>query len=122
MNALTRKILEEVLAGTAEPVVVVRVDRPDWPVAHVNSAFESLGGDECRGKPFADVIEALGGREIALEVSETVRSGEETSHPVEVGTREFLLIWICCIPGLPPSIHSPWFWFLFRPAAEFCYL
>ncbi|MBT8095007.1 MAG: GGDEF domain-containing protein [Gammaproteobacteria bacterium] len=92
MNALTRKILEEVLAATAEPVVVVRVDRPDWPVAHVNSAFESLGGDECRGKPFADVIEALGGREMALEVSETVRSGEETSHPIEAGGREYLLV------------------------------
>ena len=92
MAALTRKIVEEVLAGTVEPVVVVRVDRPDWPVAFANPAFESIGGDDCTGKPFADVVEALGGREMALEVSETVRSGEETSHPVEVGTREFLLI------------------------------
>jgi diguanylate cyclase (GGDEF)-like protein len=92
MSALTRGILEEVLAGAVEPVVVVRVDRPDWPVAFANPAFESLSGDDCTGKAFADVVEALGGRQMALEVSETVRSGEETSHPMEVGTRDYLLV------------------------------
>ena len=92
MGALTRKILEEVVAGAVEPVIVVRVDQPNWPVAFANPAFESLGGDDCKGKPFADVIEALGGRETAQEVSDTVRSGEETSHPVEIGTREYLLV------------------------------
>ena len=92
MATLRRKILEEVLAGAVEPVVVVRGDQPNWPVAFANPAFESFGGDDCTGKPFADVIEALGGRELALEVSATVRSGEETSHPIEIGTREYLLV------------------------------
>ena len=92
MKAVARKILEQVLVGTAEPVVVVRVDQPDWPVAFANPAFESLAGDDCRGKPFADVVEALGGRETALEVSETVRAGQETSFPMELGNREYLLI------------------------------
>jgi diguanylate cyclase (GGDEF)-like protein len=80
-----------VLAGTVEPVVVVRIDQPDWPVALANPAFEGIGGD-ARGKPFADVIEELGGRELALEVSEAVRSGQEISFPVEAGSREFLLV------------------------------
>lgn len=91
MEPVRRKVLEMVLAGTIEPVVIVRVDQPDWPVALANPAFESLGG-EAAGKAFADVIEALGGRELALEVSEAVRSGQETSFPMEVGSREYLLI------------------------------
>ena len=33
MEPVKRKILEQVLAGTLEPVVVVHVDQPDWPVA-----------------------------------------------------------------------------------------
>ena len=79
------------LAGTVEPVVVVSVDQPDWPVALANPAFAKIGGD-ARGKAFADVIEELGGRELALEVSEAVRSGQETSFPMEAGSREFLLV------------------------------
>jgi diguanylate cyclase (GGDEF)-like protein len=84
-------VLEKVLAGAVEPIVIVRVDQPDWPVALANPAFAGIGGD-ARGKPFADVIEELGGRELALEVSEAVRSGQETSFPMEVGSREYLLV------------------------------
>ena len=91
MEPVQRKILEQVLAGTVEPVVVVSVDQPDWPVALANPAFAKIGGD-ARGKAFADVIEELGGRELALEVSEAVRSGQETSFPMEAGSREFLLV------------------------------
>ena len=91
MEPVRRKVLEKVLAGTVEPVVIVRVDQPDWPVALANPAFEGIGGD-VRGKAFADVIEELGGRELALEVSEAVRSGQETSFPVEAGSREYLLV------------------------------
>ena len=92
MKSVTRKILEEVLAGTSEPLVVVRVDQPDWPVALATPAFASLAGSDCKGQPFADVVEALGGREVAVEVSETVRSGQATSFPVEIGNREYLLV------------------------------
>jgi diguanylate cyclase (GGDEF)-like protein len=91
MEPLGRKVLEKVLAGTVEPVVIVRVDQPDWPVALANPAFEGIGGGVC-GKPFADVVEELGGRELALEVSEAVRSGQETSIPMEAGSREYLLV------------------------------
>jgi diguanylate cyclase (GGDEF)-like protein len=91
MEPVERKILEQVLAGTVEPVVVVSVDQPDWPVALANPAFAGIGGDAL-GKAFADVIEELGGRELALEVSEAVRSGQETSFAMEAGSREFLLV------------------------------
>jgi len=91
MEPVERRILEQVLAGTVEPLVIVRVDQPDWPVAFANRAFEVLGGD-ASGKAFADVIEELGGRELALEVSEAVRSGQETSFPMESGSREYLLL------------------------------
>ncbi len=92
MTALKRRILEQVVAGTIEPVLVVRIDQPDWPVALANPAFGNVGGADVVGKPFADVVEELGGRDLALEVSESVRSGEETSFPVEAGSREYLLI------------------------------
>ena len=69
MRPVNRKILEQVLDGIAEPVVIVRIDQPDWPVVFANPAFGGIGGENILGKPFADVIEALAGRELALEVS-----------------------------------------------------
>jgi len=92
MKPVKRHILEQVLGGTTEPLLVVSVDQPDWPVAFANPAFEPIGGGEVTGKAFADVIEEIAGRELALEVSESVRSGQETSFPVEAGGREYLLV------------------------------
>ena len=92
MKHVRRNILEQVLCGTSEPVVIVRTDQPDWPVIFANPAFAGIGGEDVSGKPFADVIEALAGRELALEVSESVRSQQETSFPVESGSREYLLV------------------------------
>ncbi len=91
MPDIDREILEQVLAGAVEPLVVVRVDQPDWPVAFVNPAFAGIGGEPAVGRPFADVVEELGGRELALDVSESVRSGDATSFPMEAGSREYLL-------------------------------
>ena len=92
MKPVTRKVLEQVLSGTVEPVVIVSTDHPDWPVVFANQAFIGIGGEDVPGKPFADVIEALAGRDLALEVSESVRSQDETSFPVESGSREYLLV------------------------------
>jgi diguanylate cyclase (GGDEF)-like protein len=89
--SINRKILEQVIAATAEPLIVVRVDHPDWPVVLSNQAFESIRGEDAREQPFADVIEQLVGRELALEISEALRSGQETSFPVELGGNEYLL-------------------------------
>jgi diguanylate cyclase (GGDEF)-like protein len=91
MNQVPQQILELVIAETAEPVVIVRVDQSEWPVVLRNRAFEALGNEDAMGQPFADVIEQMVGRELALEISEAVRSGQETSFPVEQGGREYLL-------------------------------
>jgi len=89
--SINRKILEQVIAASAEPLVIVRIDHPDWPVVMSNQAFDAIGGEDAREQPFADVIEQLVGRELALEISETVRSQQETSFPVEQGGKEYLL-------------------------------
>lgn len=83
----------QLIAGSAEPIVVSRIDRPDWPVVLCNPAFDAVSGEKpALKRPFADVVEQLVGRELALEISETVRSGQETSIPVEVSGREYLLV------------------------------
>jgi len=91
MKSVNRKILEQVIAAATEPVMIVRLDHTDWPVVMANPAFESIGGDESIKKPFADVIEDLVGRELALEISESLRLQQESSFAVEVGGREYLL-------------------------------
>ncbi len=32
MKSVNRKILEQVIAASADPVMIVRLDRTDWPV------------------------------------------------------------------------------------------
>jgi len=91
MEPVSRRILEQVISESAEPILVVRVDHSEWPVALGNRAFAVMSGLEPAGRPFADVIEQLVGRDLALEISEAVRSRQETSFPVEQGGREFLL-------------------------------
>lgn len=88
---INRQFLEQVIGASSEPLVIIRVDHPDWPVVLSNAAFEAIGGEETRQKPFADVIEQLVGRELALEISETLRLQQETSFPVELAGREYLL-------------------------------
>jgi diguanylate cyclase (GGDEF)-like protein len=93
MKTLHRKILEQLIAGSGEPVIVARIDQADWPVVLCNPAFDSIaGGQTAMGRPFADLVEQLVGRELAPEISETVRSGQATSIPVELGNREYLLV------------------------------
>ncbi len=92
MSEIDRRIFEQVVEASGEPLVIVRVDHPDWPVVLCSTAFELIGGDDTRDQPFADVVERLVGRDIALEVSRAVRSRQETSFPVEIGGREYLLV------------------------------
>lgn len=91
MKTVDHKILELVIAATTEPVLIVRTNQPDWPVVLSNPAYASISKEDVLRMPFADVIEKLAGRELALEVSETVRSQQETSLPIEVNNREYLL-------------------------------
>jgi diguanylate cyclase (GGDEF)-like protein len=93
MKAIQRNILEQLIAGSAEPVVVAQISSPDWPVVLCNPAFEGIAGTEdVHKKPFADVVEQLVGRELALEISESIRAGDETSIPIELKNREYLLV------------------------------
>lgn len=93
LRTVQPEVLEQLVQGLAEPVVVARVDRPDWPVVLSNGAFATLSGNKpAAGRPLADVMEQLIGRELALEVSETVRSGHENALPVELARREYLLV------------------------------
>lgn len=111
MEPVKPNILEQVIAGTAEPVLVVRVDQSEWPVAIGNPAFEAIAGEDPVGKPFADVIESLVGRELALEISEAVRTRQETSFPVEQGGREFILaLKPMTIPGEDKVDYCAAFW------------
>ena len=89
--SIDHQILEQVIAATADPLIIVRIDKSEWPVALCNHAFQSIRGDDCLDQPFADVIEQLVGRETALEISESVRSQQETSFAVELGGKEYLL-------------------------------
>lgn len=91
MSSLSREALEMVVQASAEPLLIARMDHPEWPVVFSNTAFESIGGSEVRGKPFADVIEQLVGRDLAVEIAESLRSQQENSFPVELGGREYLL-------------------------------
>jgi diguanylate cyclase (GGDEF)-like protein len=111
MKAVNRKILEQVIAATTEPLLVVRIDQPDWPVVLANPAFKTISDDDVLKKPFADVIEELTDRELALEVSETVRSQQETSLPIESSSREYLLaLRPLSIPGEDTARFYAAFW------------
>jgi diguanylate cyclase (GGDEF)-like protein len=93
MKSLPRHILEKLIAGTAEPLLLARIDSADWPVMLSNPAFDSIAGDDKSvGKPLADLIEGLVGRDLAVDVSETIRSGQESTLPVELRGREHLLL------------------------------
>ena len=76
MTELNRDILEQLVEASAEPMFVARIDHPDWPVVLANPAFSTIADYiPVTGKPLADVVESLVGRELALEISETVRAG-----------------------------------------------
>ena len=91
LEPIDREILELVIAATTEALLLVRIDQPNWPVVLVNRAFSTITDGEVLQKPFADVIEDIVGRELAIEISETVRAREEASFPVESNSREYLL-------------------------------
>lgn len=93
MKKPSRRILEQLIAGSGEPVLVARVDNADWPVILANDAFLTMAGNRAvLEKPLADVVDKLAGRTLALEISETIRGGSESTIAVEMGNREYLLV------------------------------
>ena len=91
MKDFDQGILPQVIDAATEPVMVVRLDDSDWPVVLANAACRALGADDALDRPFADVIEGLVGRDLALEISESFRTRRETSFPLETGGNEYLL-------------------------------
>ena len=60
MKTLQGKMLEQLVDGSSEPIIVAHVDRPDWPVVLCNPAFEAIAGNiPALERPFADVVEQL---------------------------------------------------------------
>jgi len=93
MKELHQNVLQQLIEGSAEAMFVARIDHPDWPVVLCNPAFSAISDyAPVQGKPLADVVEHLVGRDLALEISETVRGGHETTIAVELGDREYLLV------------------------------
>ena len=93
MKALQRNILNQLIDGSAEPVIVAKINSADWPVVLCNPAIESLAGNiAMHGQPFADIVEKLFDRALALEISETVRARLESTIPVEINHQEFLMV------------------------------
>lgn len=91
MKSVDRKILKQVIDASSEAVIIVRLDQSDWPIVLANPAFVTIGGEGSVSQPFADAIEKLVGRDLALEISATFRSQQETSFPVEISGSEYLL-------------------------------
>ncbi len=91
MTGISQQVLEQVIGASREAVLVVHLGHSDWPVVIANPAFEDFGGSGQVGRPVADVIEGLVGRDLALEISESLRNRQETSYPIEAGGSERLL-------------------------------
>lgn len=92
MTAMQRKVLMQIIAASSEPTLVARVDHADWPVVLSNPAFDLLANRErVIETPFTDIVEQMHGRRTARELSETVRSGQESTIPLEYARRNWLL-------------------------------
>ncbi|MEX0707576.1 MAG: diguanylate cyclase [Woeseia sp.] len=91
---MQRKVLQQIIEAGGEPLLVARVDQADWPVVMTNPAFDSLSGLDVPllQVPMTDVIEKLHGRDAAQELSETVRSGQASTIPLEYAQRNWLLV------------------------------
>lgn len=110
MSNLNPEILEALIAASAEPLLVAALDRPDWPVVFSNTAFDALAGDRAHdNRPLADVVEALVGREPAVEMSEAIRASQATSIPVEWHKRDYLLV-VQTISSSQGARHCALFW------------
>lgn len=85
MSGLSAKLLMEVLDASSEPVLVVRTDHPDWPVRFANAACSRHAKGVPLDGAFADVVEALFGRDVALDIAEAIRGGDTTRLAVDHG-------------------------------------
>jgi diguanylate cyclase (GGDEF)-like protein len=110
MSDINGDVLEQVIGASREAVLLVDLEHSEWPVRLANRAFAELGGDGALGRPVADVVEALIGRDLALEVAESLRQRHETSYPVEIAGADFLLtLKPLPVPGEARARHAALF-------------
>lgn len=111
VSTLDPDVLEALLSASAEPVLVAALDRADWPVVFSNPAFDGLapGEPSPEDRPLADVVERLVGRDLAVEVSETIRMSQAASIPLEWRKRDFLLV-VQPVESAGGKRHCALFW------------
>lgn len=114
-KALQRRVLEQLLAGISEPVVVARVGQSEWPVVLCNSAFEVFSGQtdkQLQRQPVMDLIEKLAGADLAVEIREAIYAGEEAQHCIDslLPARDLSIK-----PLLMASASTPTFYAIYWP-------
>lgn len=93
MPTINRTILEQLVACSGEPILLTRVDQSEWPIVLANPAFEAFADrSELLNVPVADLVESLHGRDAARELSETIRSGQASTIPIDARGRNWLLV------------------------------
>ncbi|MDJ0759735.1 MAG: diguanylate cyclase [Woeseiaceae bacterium] len=91
MDRLSKHHLLQVLTDIGEPLLIVSLDKPDWPIVFSNDAFASIAKDEATSECFADLMDRLLGREMAMEISDALRARRESSFAVDFVGREYML-------------------------------
>ncbi|MDJ0917280.1 MAG: diguanylate cyclase [Woeseiaceae bacterium] len=91
MDRLSKHHLLQVLTDIGEPLLIVSLDKPDWPIVFSNEAFASIAKDEATSEGFADLMDRLLGREMAIEISDALRARHASSFAVDFVGREYML-------------------------------
>ncbi len=78
-----------VLDLSSEPLAVIRIDQPGWPITYANPAFSRLLKNGQRD--FEVVLDELLERGAAITVSEALRSRSEARLPVQAGGQSWML-------------------------------
>lgn len=91
MDRLSKHHLLQVLADIGEPLLIVSLDKPDWPIVFANDASAAIWKEAANSSSFADLLDGLLGREMAIDISDALRARRESTFAVEVAGREYLL-------------------------------
>jgi diguanylate cyclase (GGDEF)-like protein len=93
MPTIKHNILEQLVCCSGEPILLTRVDQSEWPIVLANPAFEAFADrSDLLNVPVADLVESLHGRDAARELSETIRSGQASTIPIDARGRNWLLV------------------------------
>jgi diguanylate cyclase (GGDEF)-like protein len=91
MEGLNQAVLLEALADCGEPLLLVHLNVPDWPIVFSNRAFDMLSPEIAPNEALGSALDTLFGRETAVEVSDAVHSRTGLKFAVQLKGRECLL-------------------------------